>query len=388
MFLPLLRDGVDPLPELARVRSEQPVHELDVLGTTVWIVTRYDDARRVLGDSTAFGNDFSYLTAAAGDALPDLPDPGGLGFRDPPEHTRLRKLMASAFTPRRLAALAPRIEQLVAEQLERMAEAGPPADLVTQFAGPIPALVIGELLGVPSEERAEFARISSHRFDLLESVLAPLESASQSQDYLVGLVARQRDAPGDGLLGLLIAEHGDELSDRDLAGLADGLLVGGQETTVSMLALGSLVLLLDPVRAQGVRSGALPVESVVEELLRHLTVVQVSFPRFARTDVVVGGQQIPAGAPVVCSLVAANRDESLARDVDELDLSRAPTPHLAFGHGIHHCLGASLARMELRAAYPALLRRFPDLRLTAGLDELSFPELSLVYGVRELPVTW
>lgn len=388
MFLPLLRHGVDPLPELARVRSEQPVHKLDVLGTTVWIVTRYDDARQVLGDSTGFGNDFSYLAAAAGDALPDLPDPGGLGFRDPPEHTRLRKLMASAFTPRRLAALAPRVEQLVAEQLERMAETGPPADLVAQFAGPIPGLVIGELLGVPSEERAEFARISSHRFDLLESVLAPLESASQSQDYLVGLVARQRDAPGDGLLGLLITEHGDELSDRDLAGLADGLLVGGQETTVSMLALGSLVLLLDPVRAEGLRSGVLPVESVVEELLRHLTVVQVAFPRFARTDVVVGGQPIPAGAPVVCSLVAANRDENLAGDVDELDLSRAPTPHLAFGHGIHHCLGASLARMELRTAYPALLRRFPDLRLAAGLDELSFPELSLVYGVRELPVTW
>jgi cytochrome P450 len=219
-------------------------------------------------------------------------------------------------------------------------------------------------------------------------MMAPLDSAAASIDYLLGLIARQRAEPGDGLLGTLIREQGDTLDDRELAGLADGLLVGGHETTASMLALGTLVLLGDDDRAAAVRSGTAGAERVVEELLRYLTVVQVAFPRFARTDTRIGDREVAAGDLVLCSLAAADRDPALGPGMEDVDLRRAPAAHLAFGYGIHHCLGAPLARIELRIALPALLRRFPGLRLAADPAQLRFRERSIVYGVEQLPVAW
>jgi cytochrome P450 len=389
LFMPLFRNGLDPIGELGRRREEQPVSRLDLFGNTVWLVTRHADVRQVLGDHGTFSNDFANLLAAGGDDAEEmgLADPGGLGFRDPPEHTRLRRLLAPSFSARRLDALLPTIREVVDARLDALDQAGPPADFVELFATAVPAMVIGEFLGVPEDEQIEFGRLASGRFDLIESILAPLDSAAASLDYLMGLIERQRRNPGEGLLGRLITEHPD-IDDRELAGMADGLLVGGHETTASMLALGAIVLLSDPERAAFVRDEATDPDPVVEELLRYLTVVQVAFPRFARRETTVGGQQIGEGDLVLCSLSSADRDPALGTGLDSVDLTRPPTPHLAFAYGIHHCLGAQLARLELRTAFPALLRRFPDLRLAVDPGELRYSERSIVYGVAELPVTW
>ncbi|MGZ4626100.1 MAG: cytochrome P450 [Kineosporiaceae bacterium] len=389
LFMPLTRTGLDPVAELARRREEEPVSRLDLFGNTVWLVTRYDDVRRVLGDVEAFSNDFANLLAAGGDDAEELglADPGGLGFRDPPEHTRLRRLLAPSFSARRLEALQPRIRDVVDRRLDALEAVGPPADLVSLFATAVPSMVIGEVLGVPEEERIAFGELAAHRFDLIESILAPLDSAAASIDYLLGLIDRQRQNPGDGLLARLIRENPD-MDDRELAGLADGLLVGGHETTASMIALSTVVLLTDPERAARLRDEATDPDPVIEELLRYLTVVQVAFPRFARTDTTIGDQKVAAGDLVLCSLSAANRDVALGPGLEQVDLTRPPTPHLAFAYGIHHCLGAQLARLELRIALPALLRRFPGLRLAVDPAEIRYSQRSIVYGVEELPVAW
>jgi cytochrome P450 len=389
LFMPLLRTGLDPVAELGRRREEQPVSRLDLFGNTVWLVTRHADVRRVLGDATTFSNDFANLLAAGGDDAEEmgLADPGGLGFRDPPDHTRLRRLLAPTFTPRRLDALLPRIREIVDLRLDALEKAGPPADLVELFATAVPAMVIGELLGVPEDEQLAFGRLAAGRFDILESLLSPLDSAAASLDYLMGLIERQRKNPGGGLLGRLISENPD-IDDRELAGLADGLLVGGHETTASMLSLGAIVLLTDQERAALVRDEGADADRVVEEMLRYLTVVQVAFPRFARTETTIGDQQVVPGDLVLCSLSSANRDAALGPDMEGVDLTRPPTPHLAFAYGIHHCLGAQLARLELRIAFPALLRRFPTLRLDVDPDAIRYSERSIVYGVEELPVAW
>jgi cytochrome P450 len=389
LFMPLLRDGLDPIAELGRRREEQPVSRLDLFGNTVWLVTRHADVRRVLGDHTTFSNDFANLLAAGGDDAEEmgLADPGGLGFRDPPDHTRLRRLLAPSFSARRLDALLPRIREVVDLRLDALEDAGSPADLVELFATAVPAMVIGELLGVPQDEQIAFGKLAAGRFDILESLLAPLDSAAASLDYLMGLIDRQRANPGDGLLGRLISENPD-IDDRELAGLADGLLVGGHETTASMLALGAIVLLTDKDRAALVRDEATDPDRVVEELLRYLTVVQVAFPRFARTATSIDGQPVAEGDLVLCSLSSANRDASLGAGMDAIDLTRQATPHLAFAYGIHHCLGAQLARLELRTAFPALLRRFPSLRLDVDPADITYSERSIVYGVQELPVAW
>jgi len=389
LFMPLRRTGLDPVAELARRRAEQPASRLDLFGNTVWLITRHADVRRVLGDSDTFSNDFATLAAAAGDddGDLDLADPGGLGFRDPPEHTELRRLLAPSFSARRLDALQPRIRQVIDARLDALEAAGSPADLMELFATAVPAMVIGEFLGAPAEEQLAFGRLAANRFDLLESILAPLDSAAASIDYLLGLIARQRAHPGDGLLGRLITEH-PELDDRVLAGLADGLLVGGHETTASMLGLGTLVLLSEPARAALVRAEDADLDGVVEELLRYLTVVQVAFPRVARIDTTIAEQPVAAGDLVLCSLSSANRDPVLGSDLETVALSRPPTAHLAFAHGIHHCLGAQLARIELRLAFPALLRRFPQLRLAVDPADIVYRERSIVFGLETLPVAW
>jgi cytochrome P450 len=385
-----LRDGLDPVPELARLRADRPVSPLLIPGgPTAWLVTGYREARAVLGDHDTFSNDFARVAAAGGPG--EDKDPGGLGFADPPAHTRLRHMLTGEFTAHRLRELEPGIEAVIEQCLDDTTAAaepvGEPVDLVRTFAHPIPALVICELLGVPTDERADLERISNHRFDVSAAPAGGLDAVGESLEFLGALVARERARPGDGLLGRLIRAHGDQVSDRELAGLADGLLTGGHDTTASMLALGTVVLLgradlreaaLDPARVDG----------LVEELLRYISVVQVAFPRWARADTEIGGQRIGAGDMVLCSLSGANRDPGLGPDPERLDPDRRTRPHLAFGHGIHHCVGARLARREMALAYPALLRRFPGLRLAGPPEQLSYRPFSIVYGVASLPVRW
>jgi cytochrome P450 len=388
-LLPLRRDGVDPVPELARVREAEPVHRLKApFGIRAWLVSGYPECKEVLGRAGAtFSNDFRHVSGIAG--VGRVENPGGLGFSDPPQHTRLRTLLTPEFTARRLRRLAPQIDTIVSGQLDHMAalgQAGEPVDVLEHFALPVPALTICALLGIPYEDRQWFQRLSTARFDFRGGPGSSLGAISESLTYLRGVVEKQRLAPGPGLLGALITNHGDELSDEELAGLADGLLTGGLETTASMLALGTLVLLQNPKVLATLREDDGAIGPVVEELLRYLSVVQVAFPRFAREDVTVAGTAIKAGDIVLCSLPAANRDARNGLDLESFDPRRPVPTHLAFGHGIHRCVGAELARMELRSAYSALAWRFPGLRLATAPERLAYRELSFVYGIQALPV--
>lgn len=383
-LMPLKRTGLDPVGELGHLREQTPISRLTLpLGARVWLVTGYDEAKALLGKVDGFSNDFTNLMGQAGAVAEQ--NPGGLGFADPPVHTRLRRMLTPEFTMRRLSRLGPRIDAIVAEQLDAMEKSDQPVDLWQAFALPIPSLTICELLGVAYEDRADFQRLSTARFDLFGGANASLGAISESLSYLLGVVRKQRESPGDGLLGMLIKEYGHEIDDQELAGLADGLLTGGLETTASMLALGALVLLQNPARAELLSTDD-AVNRFVEELLRYLTVVQVAFPRFATRDLEIAGLKIASGDIVVCSLSGANRDRVLGADMESFDPARRPTSHLAFGHGIHRCIGAELARMELRRAYPALLRRFPNLRLAIAPEDLAFRQASIVYGVDSLPV--
>jgi len=385
-LFPLFRDGLDPVPEVGILREQSPVSRLPLpLGIRAWLVTGYEPVRAVLGRPDGFSNDFGKFAAGVG--LTAAQEPGGLGMSDPPMHTRLRRLVTPEFTMRRLARLQPRIEAIVTERLDAMARIDGPVDLLQEFALPVPTLTICELLGVPYADREFVQQFSAARFDLGGGAYAPLDAIKESKTYLRGLVAEQRRNPGDGLIGSLIRSNGDELDDAELTGLADGVLTGGLETSASMLALGALVLMTQPELADPLRAGE-PADALVEELLRYLTVVQVAFPRFAVRDLEIAGVSIKAGDVVMCSLIAADRDGVLGPGMDDIDAGRATTrSHLAFGHGLHRCVGAELARMELRTAYPALVRRFPAMRPAVDPAALPMRRASIVFGLDALPVT-
>ncbi|WP_166463045.1 cytochrome P450 [Amycolatopsis acidicola] len=385
-LMPLKRTGLDPVAELAAARENNPVSRLKLpFGLRAWLVSGYDEAKEVLAKASSFSNDYTNLVGTA--AMSADQNPGGLGFADPPDHTRLRKLLTPEFTMRRLNRLTPRIHEIVDQQLDEMAAADGPVDLMQSFAFPIPSLTICELLGVSYEDRADFQRLSTVRFDLFAGAGASFGAISESLTYLLEIVKKQRESPGDGLLGMLVKEHGDEIDDRELAGLADGVLTGGLETTASMLALGAIVLLRDRNTFELVRDNDDAINGFVEELLRYLTVVQVAFPRFAKEDIEIGGERIAEGDIVFVSLSGANRDAKLGQAMESFDATRDPAQHLAFGWGVHRCIGAELARMELRTAYPALVRRFPEMRLAVSPEELAYRKTSVVYGVETLPVS-
>lgn len=342
-------------------------------------MTGNEATREVLSDRSSYSTDIRHLL---GDAA--ARHIGGLGFTDPPDHTRLSKILSPEFTMRRLEHLAPRIQQIVDRQLDVVAASGPSVDLVQSFAVPIPFEVICELIGLPAGRQAEFHKLGQARFDVSGGGISTIGAVAESRSYLFEEVRRQRKSPGDGLLGRIIRDHGDAVDDHDLGGLLDGLFTGGFETTASMLSLGTL-LLRDPDHFAAVRDDD-ATDRVVEEMLRYLAVVQIAFPRFARNDMELFGQHVAAGDVVICSLSAATRDHASGPDMERFDPHRAPLPHYAFGHGFHRCVGAELARMELRAAYPSLARRFPEMRLAVDPQDLAFRKLSLVFGVEALPV--
>jgi cytochrome P450 len=380
---PLHRDGVDPVTRLGELRAEQPVAKLtSFLGMNVWLVTGDAEARQVLSDTSGYSNDIRPFMGSRGSTTDG--DIGGLGFTDPPEHTRLRKLLTPEFTMRRLERLRPRIAEIVEHQLDGMEEQGPVVDLVPSFAFPVPFLVICELLGLPDEERDTFRQLGSARFDVSSGGQGVFGAVSDSRRFLMEATRRQRSRPGDGLIGQIIGEYGDDISDFDLGGLADGVFTGGLETSASMLALGTAVLLEHPDEYRRVADDPTVVDRTVEELLRYLGVVQIAFPRFPKRDVELGGHHIARGDVVICHLAGANRDARLSPALDRFDPGRPPLSHLSFGHGFHRCVGAELARMELRAAFPALARRFPDLAVAA--DRLDYRRQSIVFGVESLPV--
>ena len=295
----------------------------------------------------------------------------------------------ASFTARALASRQPRIDRIVADAVAVVAErgaGGTPVDLLEHFAFPVASRTIMEILGVDEADGEAIRQLSVDRFDFSSHTSSGLAVIVEAVEHLVPVVARQRVEPRDGLIGQILAEHGDEVGDLELAGLADGVLTGGLETTVSMITLGTLLLLQDRSAFELVTGGE-HLDEVVEELLRYLSVVQVGFPRFARHDMRLGGKHLFAGDIVIVSLLAANRDARKGDGLDRFEPRRvASTGQLAFAHGIHRCVGAELARMELRTAYPALLRAFPDMRLAVEDRELAFRDASIVYGLESLPV--
>ena len=386
--VPLQRIGTDPVPRIAELRREGPLYRLPVpfVDFRVWLLTGYEESRAVLTARYSYSNDIRHLFDGDGPATSD--DIGGLGFTDPPLHTRLRKIVTPEFTMRRLARLTPIIEDTVDGQLAEIESLGSPVDLAKHLAFPVPFQTICALLGLDYEDRDAFAKLGSARFDATLGGAA-FGAVSEQREFLFDAVARQRLHPGPGLLGHIIREQGDAISDVDLAGLADGIFTGGFETTAGMIALGTIVLLRDPEHAALVRDGSPEqVDRVVDELLRYLSVVQVAFPRFAKQNMELFGQHIQKGDVLLASLSGANRDPASAgADPQGFDPFRVPkSAHLAFGHGIHRCIGAELAKMELRIVLPRLLQRFPDLALAKPEEELNFRRLSFVYGVEDLPV--
>jgi cytochrome P450 len=388
------RNAFDPTPELGEIRRNEGVRRVvNAFGMQVFLVNRHDDVKAMLSDHERFSN-----TRPPGFVMPGAPDvsdeevasarAGNLLGLDPPEHQRLRRMLTPEFTIRRIKRLEPRITEIVTQHLDAMEGTGAPVDLVEGFALPIPSLVICELLGVPYGDRADFQERSGRQLDLSLPIEERLELQRASRGYMHSLVTRARSTPGDDILGMLIREHGDELTDDELVGIAGLLLLAGHETTSNMLGLGTLALLRNPDQLAAVRDDPDAVGPAVEELLRWLSIVQTSIPRITTTDVEVAGVPIPAGQLVFASLPSGNRDPEFVDAPDVLDIRRGAPGHLAFGHGVHHCLGASLARMEMRIAWPALLRRFPNLTLAEDFADVQFRSFHFIYGLRSLMVKW
>ena len=297
-------------------------------------------------------------------------------------------MLTGEFTVRRMKRLEPRIVEIVEQQLDEMERHGPPADLVAHFALPIPSLVICELLGVPYADREDFQRRSARQLDLSAPIPERLELQRQGRDYMRSLVQAAQHDPGEDMLGMLVREHGDELTVDELIGIASLLLLAGHETTSNMLGLGTLALLRHPDQLAAVRENPDAVGPAVEELLRWLSILHTAIPRITASEVEVAGVTIPAGQLVFASLPSGNRDPDFIADPDTLDIGRGTPGHLAFGHGVHHCLGAPLARMEMRIAFPALLRRFPKLALAEDFDDVQFRSFHFIYGLKSLEVMW
>lgn len=388
------RNGLDPEPALGDIRESTGVQEMrTAFGTPAFLVTRHDDVKAALADHERFSN--RKPPGWAGPSGPSLtPEEqekftaGALLGLDPPEHQRLRRMLTPEFTVRRMKRLEPRIVAIVDEHLDAMEQAGSPADLIANFALPIPSLVICELLGVPYDDREDFQERSSRQLNFGLPVAERLTLQYESRDYMMSLVLRARREPGDDILGMLVRQHGSEVTDDELVGIGGLLLLAGHETTSNMLGLGTIALLQRPDQLVAVRDDPDAIGPAVEELLRYLSVVQNAIPRIATTDVEVDGVLIPAGSVVILSLPSGNRDPHFIADPDTLDISRGAPGHLAFGHGVHHCLGAPLARMEMRIAFPALLRRFPRLALAEDLADVEFRALNLIYGAESLQVSW
>jgi cytochrome P450 len=392
--LHMRRDAFNPTPELREIRETTGVRTVvNAFGMTVYLVTRHDDIKEVLSDHERFSN-----ARPPGFVVPGAPTvsdeelasarAGNLLGLDPPEHQRLRRMLTPEFTIRRMKRLEPRILEIVDQQLDAMESSGPPADLVSTFALTIPSLVICELLGVPYDDRDDFQRRSARQLDLSIPIPERLDLQRQARAYMQSLVQRSRQHPGDDILGMLVREHGAELTDDELIGVAGLLLLAGHETTSNMLGLGTLALLRHPDQLAAVRDDPDAVGPAVEELLRWLSIVHSAIPRITTTDVEIAGVGIPAGQLVFVSLPSGNRDPGFTGSPEVLDISRGAPGHLAFGHGVHHCLGAPLARMEMRIAFPALLQRFPTLTLAEDFADVAFRSFHFIYGLKSLTVEW
>ncbi len=384
-------DPVLPPAEYRKLRAERPVCRVTLpTGDLAWLLLRHEDVRNVLADAR-----FSREAITAPGAPRILPIARGsrsIFVMDPPEHSRLRKLVSRAFSPRRIEALRPRIEDLTHGFLDTMAESGPPADLVASLAQPLPITVICEMLGVPLADVDQFRAWTDIMLgftpDRQAEVLAAKDKLS---DYLIELIKEKRRHPTEDLLVVLISaqDEGDRLSEEELVAFGYTLLGAGYHATTASIVHSLLTLLRNPARLDELRRDRALLPGAVEELLRLSQAGGgIGALRIATEDVRIGDVVIQAGEAVLPSINAANRDDSVFPDPDEVRLARPRNPHVAFGHGIHHCLGAQLGRIELEVALGSLLARFPDLRLAVTEDELGWSTGLAFSRPDELPLAW
>jgi oxidation protein CepE len=381
--LPHQRIRLDPVPELSTLQKAGPLHEYDtesgLNGRKQWLVTGYDEVREILADATRFSS-----MRPVDDEADRAHLPGILQAYDPPEHTRLRGTVAGAYSVRRIARLRPRVEQIIEDGLDDLESMGSPIDFVRYAGWPIPALIACEFLGVPRDDRAELSRMIR---DSRESRIPKqrVQSSLGVVNYSERLAARERRDPGDELIGFIVREHGDKVTDEELSGLAEAILIVAVEQMAAQLAMAVLLFATHPAQMTLLRDRPELVDSATEEVLRYATIVEAPSPRTALVDMTIGGQTIHAGDVLTCSMLAVNRALG-----DRFDITRENSPaHLAFGHGIHHCVGAPLARLELRVALPAIVRRFPSLRLAVPEEDLRFVAgKPAPFNLEELPVAW
>ncbi|MEV6355658.1 cytochrome P450 [Streptomyces hydrogenans] len=375
----------------ARYTEEGPVSLVELYdGRRVWAVSGHEEARRVLLDAATFSSDRVHphypATAPRFEAARKVRNFIGM---DPPEHTVQRRMLLSAFTVKKVNALRPGIQRLVDDLLDAIEAKGPTADLVPDFALPVPSIVICELLGVPYADHAFFEHQSRRVVTGTTSLEDSADAFAQLSSYLDGLIRRKEAEPGDGLLDTLIAEQlaPGHLTHRDLVDIALLLLVAGHETTASAIALGVYTLLRHPEQLAAFRADPTVLPTAVEELLRYMAIAD-GVARFATTDTELAGHRVKAGDGVIVVISTANRDEAAFPGADAFDVARGARHHISFGHGVHQCIGQNLARAEMEIALSTLFRRFPGLRLAVEPDALPLKEPGGVQGVWELPVTW
>ncbi|MBV9730430.1 MAG: cytochrome P450 [Pseudonocardiales bacterium] len=384
-------DGPRRHARYAELAADAPVHHIVLpTGQPAWLITGYDEARQALHDPRLVKSEAGLATLSRDRLMPETVATLGSHMlnRNPPDHTRLRRLVSSAFTRHRIEQLAPRIQQITDELLDAMATAAQ-ADLITSFALPLPVTVICELLGVPADRRVEFHDWSTTVVTgALAEPNAYISAATAMVRYLRELLEVKRGVPSDDLLSALVAvrDGQDRLSEDELTSMAFLILVAGYETTVNLIGNGVHALLTHPEQLALLRAQPDRLPDAVEELLRFDGPLQVATFRFTTEPVDIGGVTIPAGEIVVPGLLAANRDPACIARPDALDITRSDNPHLAFGHGIHHCLGAALARLEGRIALGTLLARFPRLRLAVPAEQLTRRPSVLMNSLDELPV--
>ncbi|GAA0531777.1 cytochrome P450 [Saccharopolyspora subtropica] len=382
------RLNLDPL--YAHLRKQEPLTRIRLpYGEESWLATRYADVRIVLGDPR-----FSRAAAVGRDEprlRPRRTDEGLLAM-DPPDHTRLRKLVAKAFTSRRVEQLRPRTQEIADGLVDAIVARGEPFDLVEEFALPLPITVICELLGVPYDDRADFRKWSDAFLSTTKLTPEQIDDYIERMlDYMAGLIAERRKAPADDLITGLIAarDEQDRLTEDEMVRLAAGILVAGHETTASQIPNFVYVLLTHPDQLAQLRADLDLVPSAVEELMRYVPLgAGVAFARYATEDVELGGVLVRAGEPVLVSAAAANRDESVFSEPEQLDLTRNEATHLGFGHGPHHCLGAQLARMELQVALRTLLTRLPGLDFATSAEDVVWKAGMLVRGPQRMVLSW
>ncbi|MCB5907579.1 cytochrome P450 family protein [Streptomyces pinistramenti] len=403
--------AADPYPAYAWLREHAPVRRTALpSGVEAWLVTRYADARQALADGRLSKNPVHHSEAAHGKGKVGIPGERSANLMthllniDPPDHTRLRRLVSKAFTPRRVAAFAPRVQELTDTLIDSFAARGE-ADLIHEFAFPLPIYAICDLLGVPREDQDDFRDWAGMMLRHTKAGQAGgprggvAKAVKKIRGYLAELIHRKRaelprdPAPGEDLISGLIraSDHGEHLTENEVAAMAFILLFAGFETTVNLIGNGTYALLRHPEQRallqKALESGDHDLLATgIEELLRYDGPVELATWRFATEDLTIGGARIAEGDPVLVVLAAADRDPERFDAPDTLDLARRDNPHLGYGHGIHYCLGAPLARLEGQAALATLLTRLPDLRLAAEPDGLRWRGGLIMRGLRSLPV--